>query len=219
MSASNQLWRRAAQNPVKFTLAIVVFAAALLAATLLSVSSRGPALKHAAGYDHATGSGGLIGDVRDFLRDPLAYFATRSPGARGSGQLIQSKHRAFKLARHAAKPPHERVLSNVRYAPPIPPFVDDIVPRVFPGPDFAPPFLSVGPGPIPGVPVIPPPVVPISNVPGGGAGGGPGGNTLVPEPATWFMLIWGMGLIGCGVRSKHRHLAKNAVRIGFRARV
>ncbi|NJS13560.1 MAG: PEPxxWA-CTERM sorting domain-containing protein [Sphingopyxis sp.] len=37
---------------------------------------------------------------------------------------------------------------------------------------------------------------------GGGPGGGGGGIAIVPEPATWAMMILGFGLIGFSMRSK-----------------
>lgn len=151
--------------------------------------------------------------LQGILRDPLAILSDRSPGERSGAALVQSKP-------HMQVGPTERVLSPVldRPAPYIPADLDNLPERamevVNPGQALAPGAPPVGgnpPLPIPGVPggaIIPPP-------PGGGGGGG-GGNpppppgppppppvvTPVPEPATWIMMIVGVGMIGWQLRRR-----------------
>ncbi len=209
MDASTQLWRRAARNSVRFTISIV-FTAVLC--TTLAVF----AFERADSNGYGSHEGGWIADVRSYLRNPLAYFAQRSPGVRGPGELIQSKHRAFKLSGRRVKP-HEQVLANVRYPSPLPDYINDLVAPVpsslfEPGP--TPLFSGTGPA---GTPAIPQSVVPVS-FPGTGGGTGGTGNTTVPEPATWLTLIWGMALVGIGLRSRQQHGPTMGARAGRRAR-
>ncbi len=121
--------------------------------------------------------------------------------------MIQTKHRRVKLANNTPKP-EEQVLANVRYPLPVPAYINDLAPVAGPG------FLTIAlPGPGigtggPGIspPGIPAPVAPVVIPPGGL----PRGTIVsaVPEPTTWFMLIWGMAMVGIGLRAKQRHLAK-----------
>ncbi|MDE2403806.1 MAG: hypothetical protein KGM17_03705 [Sphingomonadales bacterium] len=63
--------------------------------------------------------GNRLAAIGDSLSDPLRYFADRSPGARGHRALYQSKQRIAPNRLADARPaPFERVLSNVRQAPP-----------------------------------------------------------------------------------------------------
>lgn len=167
-----------------------------------------------------SGSGDLLAAqggamLRTALNNPLAIFSDRSPGERAAGALVQSKP-------YLANGPTERVLSPVLERPvaPIPANLDNLPNQVMdviapgsaanpgtPGGNIAPP-----PFPIPGPPgssggLIPPP-------PGGGgsSGGGtppippgpppPPVVTPVPEPATWIMMIAGIGLIGLQLRRR-----------------
>jgi hypothetical protein len=70
----------------------------------------GADLAFIAAHDSLVGSSAVISQIAGTLSDPLALFAKRSPGERGSGAL-----RSTKPERTAAiVPPHERVLSAVR---------------------------------------------------------------------------------------------------------
>jgi hypothetical protein len=127
--------------------------------------------------------------------------------------LVQTKRG---LARPDKSPikPHERVLSNVRYpqansSNSIPDFANDLFPAS-PGPlDITPTDFPAITNPIPG---IGSPEVPIIIGGGPGGGGGTGGSPTpppsVPETSSWSMLILGMFLIGRGLRSSRRRLAK-----------
>ena len=220
MDASKQLWRGVGRYQAGVVLAILLVASLATGLSFLAYRQTGPTNHAQSGSSSNSSSNrGWVAGVRNLLHDPLAFFSQRSPGARSSKDLIQSKHRMVKLARHGAKPPRERVLANVRYPSPIPDYLNDLIAPVQtalfePGtiPAFAVPTGPVTPG-------VPPSIVPVS-VPGGGTPGGgpPGGGTVVPEPSTWSTLILGMALIGIGLRSKRRGLAKDATRSGFRAR-
>lgn len=203
-------WNRALALRLRYPASVRSLAAVLLVAVLAIPLADGIKFN-----GHRVAGDPALAAVGSYLRNPLSLFAQRSPGGRGAGRLIQSKHRSNQLAGNRAKPPQERVLSNVRYAPSIPNFVNDVVP-IGPGPDIA-PFV---PGPVvpgPAVPqIFPPPVVPVVTPPGSTPSGpsgptgpsGPGGTTAVPETSTWFMLIWGMGLIGFALRTRNRHHAR-----------
>lgn len=156
--------------------------------------------------------------LREALRDPASIFSGRSPGQRGAGALVQSKP-------HMAAAPSERVLSPVLERPgtPIPANLDDLPNKVMD-------VVAPGAVPVPGTPganiAAPPLPLPLPGVPGssggvippGGGGGGGGGSsgggitppgpppppvvTPVPEPATWVMMIAGVGLIGLQLRRR-----------------
>jgi len=100
--------------------------------------------------------------------------------------------------------PHERVFSNLRYAP-----------SNFASPDLANEIVFGSPAPLDLAPVtlpanyLPGPALGSSPVPfylpGGGGGGGSTPPVTVPEPATWGMFLLGMLLMGPGLRSaQHR---------------
>ena len=146
------------------------------------------------------------------LSDPMAVFAGRSPGERGNAQLVQSKPMAALM-------PSERVLSPVRDrpAPPIAANLDSLPNRVM---EVINPAASPIPGigmPGNGTSTALPPGTPGSSggllpPPGGGGGGGtlPPGPPIppppvisaVPEPATWIMMIAGVGMIGWQLRRR-----------------
>ena len=70
----------------------------------------GADLAFIAAHDSLVGSSGAISQIAGTLSDPLALFAKRSPGERGSGALFSTKPERTA----AVVPPHERVLSSVR---------------------------------------------------------------------------------------------------------
>lgn len=211
VDTSKRLSRRVGHNSIRFAASVVLTA---LLTTTLAV----PAFMYAGGSSGRGGSESLMANIRDLVRDPLAYLAQRSPGVRDSRDLLQLKHRVLATSPKGAKP-HEQVLANVRYPSPIPDYINDILAPVH----FAPfeggsvPVIG-GYGPIGGSPGVPSPVVPISDVPGSSPGGTTGGVTTVPEPATWLTLLLGMALVGAGVRVRQRRQADGATRVGFRAR-
>ncbi len=126
------------------------------------------------------------------LRDPLSLFSDRSPGERTGGVL------------RSTKGPRERVLPVVRERDPagdaaaVPPVADPVlaglpdggVVPMGPGIEMFPPtfyYPADGDGPNPPGPPDPPdppdpPVVP------------------VPEPATWFVMLFGLLAMGGVVR-------------------
>ena len=212
MRVSRQQWRQAFDRRVQFSISIIDLAAVLLVA-ILAV----PVAEHFGVSSFALTRGGHFADVRAYLHNPLAYFMQRSPGARGSQGLIQTKHAASRALARVRQGQHEQVLSNVRYAPSVPGYVGDLVPNV------APTFLAttlptpaVSSGGFNGIiPAAPSPIVPFvfpsgSSGPGGGTGTGTSNGSAVPEPSTWLMLIWGMALVGLGLRAKQRHFASGA---------
>jgi hypothetical protein len=217
MDGSKPNWRGAFAQRVQFSTTISDLAAVFLVA-LLAV----PALEQIDTKGFASTADRQLAAVAGYVRNPLTIFTQRSPGARGSGGLIQTKHRQFKLAKIAQKPPQEQVLANVRYPSPIPGFLNDLAPIAGPGflnISFPGPGIGGGGGPPATPPGIPSPVAPVvvpSSTPAGTPGGTP---SAVPEPTTWLMAIWGMAMVGLGLRSKQRLLAKGEVRIGIRARL
>lgn len=80
-------------------------------------------------------------------------------------------------------------------------------------PEAAPVAAAAGPSGAPGVggPAASGPGSgpgPIGSIPGGGGGSGGGGSIgVVPEPATWAMMILGFGLIGGALRMRPRRTA------------
>jgi hypothetical protein len=161
--------------------------------------------------------------IASTLRNPLSIFASRSPGVRLSGALYQTKPRVAPAvrARPVSPIPRERVLSvgRTRPAPALSfgPGEPDLallgrpdpilsVPAIG-TPDFAPVGFEVpgfGFGDTPGFTGNPAPPTDGNPSPPGG-GGGPGSNTpgsAVPEPATWLLMILGVGMIGRALRSQ-----------------
>lgn len=149
--------------------------------------------------------------LQGLLRDPLEILADRSPGARGSGALVQSKP-------HQGWQPSERVLSPVRDRNPgaIPVDLDNLAGRAA---EVIAPTVPLAAGtPAAGMPgpALPPaawaglPGAAIPPAPGGGGGAvlppappPPPVAAPVPEPATWILMIAGIGLIGLQLRRRH----------------
>jgi hypothetical protein len=191
-----------------------------------------------AGY-FMLGTAGGSALAAEMLANPLSVFAERSPGFRTSGALAQTKlaYAKAKSPRRegAARVPNERVLSNLRSRPPVPPIAsgsDSQIPQsislsalgfpVLPEQLQGSPILFAAPGVIGGTGVVGLP-------PGGGAGGTPGDSgtpatpvSAVPEPSDWLMVITGFFLIGASLRSHRRRDAKiiapgiGAIMIGTR---
>ncbi len=153
--------------------------------------------------------------LQGLLRDPLEILADRSPGARASGALVQSKP-------HLGWQPSERVLSPVRDRNPgaIPVDLGRLADRAAEVIAPAGPLAAGRPGTGAPVPTVPPTVW--AGLPGGAippAPGGGGGAVLppvpppppvaapvaasVPEPATWILMMAGIGLIGLQLRRRH----------------
>ncbi|MET1755598.1 PEPxxWA-CTERM sorting domain-containing protein [Novosphingobium sp. RD2P27] len=159
------------------------------------------------------------GTAASAARSPLSIFASRSPGARADGALFRTKRRLAAAPRSRPRPavviPRERVLSPVRIRPggplQIAPGAPNVAPQGLsldavplptsvPGPAFRSPYIpDVGSGYLPfppGGPVIGAPPV-------------EGGNPVppppaVPEPATWMLLILGLGFVGAALRRQTR---------------
>jgi hypothetical protein len=154
------------------------------------------------------------------LQDPLALFAERSPGRRDARALHPLK---------SIKGPHERVLSTVRERP-VPPAVNlpvfaavpeavasiPIIPPQYdtqPAGQITPP-VAFFPGPpafFPGPPIFFPPsppslpptgVPPVTVVPPPTPETPPPITIVLPEPATWAMMI--LGLFAIGLRRRVR---------------
>ena len=177
-----------------------------------------------AGY-FILGTAGGSALAAGMLANPLSVFAERSPGLRSPGALAQTKlaYAKAKSPRRegTARVPNERVLSNLRSRPPVPPIAsesDSQIPHSiglpalgFPVPPEQSqgfPVLFAAPGVTGGTGVVGLPT-------GGGAGGTPGDNgtpttpvSAVPEPSDWLMVIAGFFLVGAGLRSHRRHDAK-----------
>jgi hypothetical protein len=166
--------------------------------------------------------------VAGTLRSPLSIFASRSPGARLGG-VLQTKPEYAAKPRQRSRPngrapreqPRERVLSVGRTRPPAPlglfpdagplALVQGGPTTLAQGPGFDLP-TQIGPGfdvpafgfgDTPGFTGAP------GNQPGTPPGtGGPGTNSpgtgspgsAVPEPATWLMMILGLGIAGVAMR-------------------
>ncbi|MGZ3274901.1 MAG: PEP-CTERM sorting domain-containing protein [Caulobacteraceae bacterium] len=171
--------------------------------------------------------------VSDAILDPGSIFAARSPGARGSGLLLQTKHDRVAPAAYVPPPglegPAERVLAGIRERPP----ETDLLAPPPPAPlvQTLPQFAMGGPPPgpagvFPGSPLAFPPgggFLPLANTPPPGdtppGGGGPppgdsppGGPPLspVPEPAAWILMtlaVFGLGSVLRWRRSKRPEAA------------
>jgi PEP-CTERM motif len=152
------------------------------------------------------------------LADPLNLLDERSPGGRGARVLL------------SIKGPHERVLPSVRDRQPplgVPPGVgnplSDLVPESFAplpndfpadlpatlpqdqvggSPSFAPffPALLGNPGSAPGGATTPNPPPPITSTP---LPNNPI-TIVIPEPATWTMMLLGFLVIGAAARRRAR---------------
>ena len=157
--------------------------------------------------------------VAAVMRNPLSVLAGRSPGPRLSGALYQTKPRIASARRarpmprrQAMPPPRERVLAVTRSRPGAPALVGPLgaaapdlgllgslsdlpgLPAFSNAPGFDVPDIGFG-GITPGPSGLPNPG---GSNPGSPPPGSPG--SAVPEPATWLMLVLGVGLIGQALR-------------------
>jgi len=164
------------------------------------------------------------------MSDVLGYFSRRSPGARETGALYQTKQKTLPAhLANAKSAPFERVLSNVRQAPPANPLLENDplaslldTPGLFADPlnggdPFSPSSLTspsntgsplTNSGFLPAATPLAPadlsggtsPVVPSPS------GSSLGGTTpdAVPEPATWLTMIVGLFLMGGAFRANGR---------------
>jgi hypothetical protein len=146
------------------------------------------------------------------ILDPSAIFAARSPGARGSGQLLQTKRERVLPATYVPPGgrPEERVLPGIRerigepdLAPPgPPPPLNQTSPGLDrPGPGGG----SPGAGPSTPTGFSSPPFFPLQGPTGQQSppGGGPPFNpppTPVPEPSAWLLMILAMFGVGAALR-------------------
>ena len=166
------------------------------------------------------------------LRNPMSVFDARSPGARVGGVLLQTKRRLAATRRAGpapavALPPRERVLAMTRSRPlpisggaPLTQAAPDLallgqpsaltpvgaVPVLGGAPGFdVPPFTF---GESPGFAAGPFNPNGPGNPPGPGTPGQPGTSnpespgSAVPEPATWLMLVLGLGFVGHTLRRR-----------------
>lgn len=172
----------------------------------------------AAGGGAGLTGGGVGGSAGFMLPDPLSVFSARSPGGRAGGAFLQTKpayaSSDFAGPRETLGMPFDRSLDP---APPPPeagfggggegldgeglafasePFSDGFDdPTIIGG--FAP-----GGSIVPGI---------VGGNSGGGGGGGGGGGTdpggegsVVPEPDTWAMMIFGFLMVGSAMRARVR---------------
>lgn len=172
-------------------------------------------------------SPGTAGALIAAIADPLAVLAARSPGARSSGALTQSK-----LRRAAAdRPRTARRLPHQLHGPATPAGADTFAgpADVISVPDAGP----VGVGPVEDVAFAAPPggsgfigggggVIGggIGGIGGGGIGGGGGGTAAiggptgdtpaVPEPASWLTMLLGLGVIGMVMRRRAAGIVEGA---------
>jgi hypothetical protein len=177
-----------------------------------------------------SGAAGVLAEqggaaLREIVRDPTSIFSSRSPGARAPGALTQSKPHMKPWE------PTERVLSPVLDRPGAAGPADagglpeQVASAVGPAAVGGTPGAGGTPVPlpIPGLPgssggLIPPGGGSSGGGSGGGSSGGgssggsSGGNppppppppvvSPVPEPATWVMMIVGVGMIGWQLRRR-----------------
>lgn len=145
----------------------------------------------------------------------LELFAQRSPGQRLAAELAKGKALAQIAIGNDVDPassqpgPNERALGKI-FSPEdvaddpalsgqdglgraAPASLPAALAAVTPGPAG---FNGVGPlpGSLPGSALTPP----------GQGGLPPGGGSVVPEPATWFMMVIGLGLTGIVMRKRRR---------------
>jgi len=171
---------------------------------------------------HGSHAAEMASAVSDAILDPGSIFAARSPGARGFGLLLQTKHDRIAPAAYVPPPglegPAERVLAGIRERPP----ETDLFAPPPPGPlvQTLPQFAMGGPPPPPGggfsgpSPVLPPGgggFLPLAGPPGDTSPGGgtPPGDTPpggflspVPEPAAWMLMILAVFGLGSALRWK-----------------
>ncbi|MCA1653823.1 MAG: PEPxxWA-CTERM sorting domain-containing protein [Sphingomicrobium sp.] len=157
--------------------------------------------------------------------DLMAMLSARSPGARATGQLADTKARKV-----AAAAPHERALAKVRppealpetfvkplFAPQLPVEAQAILPSLFPI-AAAPLLTPVGASVPPVLGFVPPP--------GGGGVPTPPGITppgitptptttvtppAVPEPGSWALMLMGFSVAGAALRRRRPRTARRDV--------
>jgi len=169
--------------------------------------------------------------IADVLGDPLSLFAERSPGGRGLGALLSTKagfkphERVLSTVRERPDIPPE-ANSPVFSAPQAlesPPGTlpeDQVTGPAASGPPFSnTPFLYPGPPPegVPPTGTPPGEGIPPGGTPPGGpppqgppdtpttpptTSGPPPDTILIPEPATWMMLVAGIVAIGMAARRR-----------------
>lgn len=180
----------------------------------------------ATGGIFALSGAGTLSVIPSVLADPLSIFSMRSPGARASGALTQSKPRAQPVPAPVGAPAFGPVppktaggtgSSRIIYPEVIPsfepvypvPVESPVTEDVGFMPDGAGSFGAGGAGPglfVEGI--------------GGGSMGGGGGMpavpgsapppeatlpvSAVPEPGTWLMMIAGFFLLGAALRIRRR---------------
>jgi hypothetical protein len=150
------------------------------------------------------------------MRDPLSIFAMRSPGERGLALLNSKPDRAPRAA--AEEPPTERVLSMVRERPPAISDGEIILPadEILGGDLMQLAALAPQPEAVEAG-LLPPLTAPGGGYWGGGSGGGesgtePGLPSAVPEPATWWTMIFGFFAVGSLLRRRVAARARSGVR-------
>lgn len=200
MHALKQLWSRLSPRQRKFAFGST--AVAVLFGLVFGVMVRGEDARA----------------VASTLRNPMSIFASRSPGARLDGVLLQTKPKLASKPRSRERPiglvPQERVLSAGRARP---------ASSLALAPDFGPQIgLLGGPAALVATPGfdVPAPIGPGFDVPGFGFGGTPGfagapgippgtdgpvpggPGAAVPETSTWLMMIIGLGAAGMALRRR-----------------
>jgi hypothetical protein len=152
--------------------------------------------------------------VSSAILDPSAIFAARSPGARGSGPLLQTKRERVLPATYVPPGggPEERVLPGIRERigePDLAPPPHASLPLTqAPPPGLAGPAPGGGPpgsGPSTPTGFSPPSFFPLNGPTGQQTppGGGPPFNpppTPVPEPSAWLLMILALFGVGAALR-------------------
>lgn len=148
-----------------------------------------------------------------------AIIASRSPGARGNGILVQTKSPKQRIASRSGNRntphPHQRVLSEIRdhrpalTGPPI--FIIGDSPGLLPVTPAMISFASPVPAQLPSIFEEAALNSPVLLLQPGGVSTSPSGPATsvtpaasVPEPDTWAMMIIGISMIGIVIRRRRR---------------